>query len=86
MGSYNQAVEYCQSINAQLPTLEDMEIIYEDFNRVHPDGAVGLWTDTFVDGRNGEHWMVYFWQDRLEQIAFVDSDGRSYMCIQKSCQ
>jgi hypothetical protein len=85
-GTYNEAVEYCQSQGLMLPDLDQMNIVYESLDRVHPENAVGLWTNTFVDGRDGEHWMVYFWQDRLEQIAFVDSDERSYMCIQKSCQ
>jgi hypothetical protein len=43
-GTYNEAVEYCQSQGLMLPDLDQMNIVYESLDRVHPENA-----DRFMD-------------------------------------
>ncbi len=84
VGTYATAVAYCEEMGAELPSIDDMQALWED-NSTHPANAVGLWTSTFVDGQDGEHQSVYFTPTGLEQIPFDDTFLRSYMCVQRTC-
>ena len=83
-GTYQEALTHCQSINAQVPTIEEIRNIY-DQNATHPENAVGLWTSTVSLDENNSHISVYFLENEIEQIPMLDEYGRSFLCIKKHC-
>ncbi|MEA2029719.1 MAG: DUF1566 domain-containing protein, partial [Campylobacterota bacterium] len=83
-GTYQEALSYCQEINATLPTVDEMQILYSEFNQTHPT-QVGLWSSTAVEGAQNAHWSAYFQEDKIQQISMHDDYARDYLCVTTKC-
>gem|GEM_PF-944754 len=83
-GTYQEALSYCQELNATLPSNDEMEILYSDFNQTHPT-QVGLWSSTAVEGATEAHWSAYFKEDKVQFISMHNDYARDYLCVTTKC-
>ncbi len=87
-----EAQRYCESINAQVPSVEDLRRLYAQHDGA-PKGFGGndpVWTRDSVEGKEDNRWVVSFsekgliLEDVVEKDLFLAYENLR-MCVQTEC-
>ncbi len=90
--SYAQAGNYCASVGGKLPTIEELEIIYNIHGQKPPHGfdseLVSFWSTSVAPDNQINDPQVYaaYLEGEFEAIAFRTlMDTRGVMCVENTC-
>lgn len=81
--TYENATAFCEAQGGHIPSLDEIRILQE--NSTEPLGLMRVWTSTFVDGANGQHWTIYDMEGHKEQLTWTDTDVTFVACVTSQC-